>query len=708
MNAACHVIRISDHPPVVRFHSGRTILEEALEEDQWLTRYWTAEGRPYAPYEIWSQPSFRLEIDGNPVEHAWTSGRMSERTDQRQGCLHHVTQLLNDAAGIRLQIHTGLDGTPIITRWLEIANISEEPKAITGIFPLTTLIWARRSYHEFPPGGIEHPFVLGRFTRSDWSYEGWFKWENLVPGRRRVKCDKGQGFDDPFLVLRNEATGEHWIGHLAWSANWIMDFDVEKVDDTHDSLRFGMGPWSEKPQRVIAPGESVGSPSIHLGCVSADLDSAVGAMHDHIRGSVLPGIPKGRANRIQYSVPADQGYPKGSETGLDERTLLDNVDLATSLEAELFIVDAGWWDIAGEWTPSAKRLPRGLDPVIERARSKGLLFGLYAELEGGRGNWEDSEIYSAHPDWFGPKNVLDLTKPEVAEYVEGQLRGLIEGHDLDLFRLDYNPLFTHEGPSTERYGQEENNYWRYYEAFYAIFGRVRKRYPDLILQQAAAGGARNDLGTAGRFHESYLTDGLRVPHVLQVYSGLTMGLPPESLVIGLGADGGPARGHPMNLETNLRTMFTLSTPWIFAGMTAPSIDQMPEESIERFRHYVRIYRDFIRPVLPGCRVYHHSPVCARGGVESEPWFAMEYASRDRGRGWATIARIGPSDTDEYVIKPRGLTRGFDYNVTLDGTQERFRIDGRGLIAQGVPVRLEQIGSSELILFHRAGDGNEIV
>jgi hypothetical protein len=68
----------------------------------------------------------------------------------------------------------------------------------------------------------------------------------------------------------------------------------------------------------------------------------------------------------------------------------------------------------------------------------------------------------------GPKAILDLSKPEVASYVEAELTRIVDTYHLDLYRLDYNPFATFEGPSTDRYGFKESNYWRYYEAFYGL------------------------------------------------------------------------------------------------------------------------------------------------------------------------------------------------------------------------------------------------
>ncbi len=120
--------------------------------------------------------------------------------------------------------------------------------------------------------------------------------------------------------------------------------------------------------------------------------------------------------------------------------------------------------------------------------------------------------------------------------------------------------------------------------------------------------------------------------------------------------------------------------------------------LERFRHYADIYKKFIRPIMPTCKMYHHAPVSSTGGVESGGWFAVEYAAPDRSKGWATIIRIGTSDSPEYIFKPRGLDPGRTYRVTFDSTGCKATVAGMELIRDGIPVRLETLASSELLLF----------
>jgi alpha-galactosidase len=410
-----------------------------------------------------------------------------------------------------------------------------------------------------------------------------------------------------------------------------------------------------------------------------------------------------------------------------EESALRCVDVAAEIGTELFILDAYWWDVTPDWTPSRERFPKGLKPLISYVRDKGMRFGLYVEPEAGRaagqlGNIEQSTVYQEHPDWFGVKNVLRLALPEAAAWMESEICRLIEAYELDLLRIDFNPHFTYGGLISREKGIWESEYWRYYETLYAIYDRVHARYPQLVLQQCAAGGGRNDLAMVRRFHENYLTDGLSLPRELQIYSGVTLGLPPELLRILHGADGMGIVGKPLNLDTILRVSCTLAPPQIFTGAVAPSLEELADSRLDRFKRYITLYKEFIRPDLAGSLVYHHEPVSAGGGVESSPWFCVEFVSPNRDKGWVVVVRMRNGRGDAYVYKYNGekvdfseggelfgegaeyifRSRGLDpfkrYRVTYDSLDASGVMSGIEIRRGGLPVRLENAGMSELLRF----------
>ncbi len=709
----------ADHE--IRYISGKVTYIETLRGDRFVGRFWSAEA-PAGQQPLWDSDAFEIRIKEQPTPPSvagallstgwrWVAARELARAER--GARHFVVELSNEADPVTLKIHTLLDGTPVLTRWLEITNTSKKPLALTACFPWQGRLWAHGA-----------TFSLGSMSRNDVGFEGWFDWKSLRKGSNLITCRVGQGYNDPFFIVRNDSNGEYFIGHLAWSANWDIEFERDS------GLSFKAGPTAVNPLRVIAPGvtmppaysgghaefysgeiprgETVTTPTVHLGYVKGDFDAAVQAMHDHIRKSVSPPSRAERCHRIEYLMPGDSPLGFYLFDKFTAANIIKCVDVAAAIGVELFIVDAGWWDgdKQGDWTPSATRFPHGLEEVSNYVHQKGMHIGLYYEAE--RAYGKNSRVAKEHPDWIMPQYVLNMANPETAAWVESESTNLIERYKLDLFRVDYNPEFTFEGPSTYYHSPwatvgaedfrrlyetfEENSYWRYYEHTYGMYERLLKRFPDLILQQAAAGGARSDLGMALRFHEQFPTDWGALPHSLQTLSGMSAALPPETLVIPYSI----GDKNDTDLVTRLRATFTLGTPQIFTGVLAPSTEELKKELADSYRRYVNMYKTFIRPVLPTCKVYHHAPVNATGGVESGDWFAMEFGSPDGRKGWATIIRLSNSASESYLFKPKGLDGGRKYRVTFDNTGKSVGYEGSRLMREGIAVHLKPECASELL------------
>ncbi|MBI2844837.1 MAG: alpha-galactosidase [Armatimonadetes bacterium] len=679
----------------VRFTSGKTLCVEGLVDGIWSTRYWAADGRPNVlvscPYPEWftPQPAFYLEVKDDPAQPAkplsggweWVSGRELPRTER--GSRHFVVELANQSRPIAVRLHTLLDGTPFIVRWLDITNKSDKSVALSEVYPWSGRLW-----------GIVYNFEVGHQPTSVSPCDPPFGWTALPDGKTGVESVMGNGYDDPFFMVRRSDGAEYFVGYLAWSANWKLELECDRKESSPTvGLSFKFGPSAKNVLRVVSPGETVTTPAVHLGHLEGDFDEAVQAVHEHVRRSVRPPLRADRNCLIQYDAPADQGVHPNEK--FNEENVLKEIDLAAAVGVEMFIMDIGWYDVFGEWVPSQTRFPRGLGPIREYARSKGMLFGLQTEIEGGRGNWEKSRLMKEHPDWFGKQNMLYLDRSEVASYFEKEIMRVLGDSKPDLYRHEYIPGWTYEGLEVEREGFVENNYWRYYDSLYAIWDSVLKEYPDLIMQAVDNGGTRDDLANKSRFHETYFTES-EIPRGFVEYSGKSISLPPEMLIMGLGLS--QKRGP---LDTHLRMVFGIGVPHMVSSID-PTLDELTPERKERYLHYANIYKSFIRPIMPTCKVYHHAPVsAARGGaIVSRTWFAMEFASPDKTKAWATLARTGVSehDPDVFIFRPKGLSRSRTYQVTFDSEGEVVSIDGHRLMQDGLAIRLESNGESELLLF----------
>ena len=294
---------------------------------------------------------------------------------------------------------------------------------------------------------------------------------------------------------------------------------------------------------------------------------------------------------------------------------------------------------------------------------------------------------------------MNLAIPEAAAYMKSAVNGIIEQYQIDLFRHDFNAPRQGHGSQTPRDGFLEDDYWRHYDGFYEIFRAVHQKYPKVTLQQASGGGARFDLETAGVFQEQNTSDRAGMPYVYQMLSGLSVFMPPEILV---NPNGLANQQDLPDLDTTLRGAFALgNTPLIYNAMLPKSIETLTPAVREKYLHYVTLYKEFIRPLLSVCKVYHHAPVNGDGGVDSGNWFAMEFVSPEREKGWSTIIRLAGDTTIPYLFKPRGLDAGRKYRVKFDSSGREEVHLASELAQQGLSIRLAEGSASELLLIERA-------
>lgn len=687
----------------VRYVSGRAAYVEEFLKDQLVGRYWGGDGNANLSNQDWEYDAFEIRIKDQPKPPTmpgkllskgwrWISSTESPKTDR--GARHFVIRLSSSILPVTVMVHTLLDGTPIMTRYLELTNTSNKSVALTEVSPWSGQLWSG-----------DAPIMLGHSMRWDVRWEGWFGWTRLRPGTNVVEESRGLAYDDPYFVLHNETRGEYFFGELAWPVNYRMEFQ------NNDGLTFKVGPIAINALRVIRPGETIKTPAVHLGYIKGDFDSAVQAMHEHIRRSVLATLKPQRAYTIQYLIPEDWPMTVYRGEEFNEVNMKKCIDVAAAVGMETFILDGPMWGSAyGDWlVPNRQRYPNGLGPLVDYAHEKGMLFGLYVEPEGGREGytsaengatilpWSESKVFQEHPDWFvQPRSVLNLSIPDTAAYMESTLDQIIDHYKLDLYRHDFNAPLRREGSETVRDGFIESDYWRHYEAFFGAFERLHEKYPELILQQASGGGTRLDLATAQVFREQFTSDRATFPYVYRMLSGMSVYLPPEILV---NSNGMAYPKDLPDLDTILRGAYALgNTPMIFNATLPRRVEELKPEIREKFLHYSNIYKSFIRPLLPTCKVYHHAPVNATGGVESGDWFAMEFSSPDKRNGWATIIRLSKDASGPYVLKPKGLDPQRKYNVVFDNAGETKPFEGEILTRAGLSIEPKAGGASELVLF----------
>lgn len=686
-----------------RYGSGLAVYTERLVDGILLCAAYQDNGISiYDHAEFTDKPAFDLVIDGNSLYFDWEFVDFeSETFDSGEVC--GILKLRHQTQAISLLIRTFCCGNGFFRRSMEITNTSgSEAVGLTQFVPLKGCLWSMNdSLAENLRDNTVVPYSVGHFKDFWWSNEGNFDWQDipLNTGLFYAATLGQSGHSSPFFVLRNNLNGGYFVCHMGWSANWKTAFFADYKNDRHVhesivNLQFEIMPLSPSPARVIAPGETIDTPAVHFGIQHENFDSTIQKLHTYLRDSVLKQVGDG----LQPVIYNQAGYmqPNYLHPDMSEDGLLSEIDIAAALGAELFMVDAGWFsDIGKEWNPTTgdwyvgSCLPNDLFPVFDYARSKGMKYGLWVEIESA-GN--ESRLAKLHPDWFISRygkvkeRILDLAKPEVQEFVETEIIRLIERYQLDMFRLDYN-LLAFEGGFNLKDGRQENTLWRHVEAIYAIFDRIGKLYPQLQLENCASGGGRMDIGMVSRFTTSWSSDWFKMPRGLRVLNGLSMAFPPEYLnrTVGVFSGGG-------NVDTQMHVAI-MAHPTL-AGITRTLAVANPT-LMDTFRKYIQIYKEFIRPFHRTAKVYHHDPVIP--GADGSGWCALEYVSKDQKQAVAAVFRLINANEEVYHLKFRGLDQGCDYEVQVEPGGNVFSSSGERLTREGLEIRLDIALTSRLFM-----------
>ena len=713
--------------PVFCYRTGLTVYEEVFDKNRLVSAGWNCAGTPLnvlegmpirLEHDRFTRPwVFSVEADGETVDYDWEYAGFvkSEETVPANGAclLHGVITLKNRVVPLTAEVHTVLSGSAVFTRYIRFINTGSAPLKLNRIVPFGGGLeifydWVNYTSGE---GDKEKLYALGYMDNSHPCAEGLFRWRPLASGGTvvagRYASDR---FRYPMFMLKNIPLGRLWFAQLAYSGGFAFRFDLDAdlspggISDREGVaaafLGLQMALDSPAPQLVLLPGEGFATPEVYIGCVQGDLDDAVNMMHKHTRRAVFT-YPEPKENI------ATVGAGIGPERAMTREAVFHTIDTAALVGAESCIIDAGWYcpagqegalwyERVGDWLPDPQKHPDAFESIRARCREKGLKFGLWMECER---MGADTPVAKAHPDWYRTRylsgaetTVIDMANPAAAAWVESEVERVIETYGVEVFRLDYNVDYTAYVCRHTVGGLTESAGVRYYAALYAMFARLRKKYPRVIFENCAGGGGRCDLGMVKHFTHTWVSDYQIPPRSLAVTNGISMVLPPERidrLVSGM-------NGHlRASLDFTVRSaLFGKPTTNTFN----PLGSEMNGPALEFVRRSFALYKNFIRPYLTDGYIFHHTPELYEAHPKGRG--ILERASLDGARGVIGIfnlANVLPGQ-ESVTVYPRGMDAGKTYRVTLDNSGACFTAPGCELVSRGVRVRLPASLTSELIVY----------
>ena len=450
----------------------------------------------------------------------------------------------------------------------------------------------------------------------------------------------------------------------------------------------------------LLPGASFETPEAVLCHSDAGFGGLSRNMHSFVNDHIVPPYWKNRPRPVLYN------SWEGCVFDFNQHRLLDLANRARDLGCELFVLDDGWFGARnndkaglGDYTVNRKKLPNGMEGLSKRIRDKGLEFGLWFEPESVN---PDSDLYRAHPDWaltdrFQPiygrnQLLLDLTKPEVRDYIVDSICPILDNSRISYVKWDMNRHSIALGAKAHAFVL----------GLYDVLRRIFGPRPGILLESCSSGGNRFDLGMMCFSPQVWTSDDTDPIERLTIQTGCSY-LYPQS-VMGAHVSAAPhaqtLRTTPLNTRGNVAFFGCLGYELDLKHLL-PVEEKEIKEQIAFYKQYRHIfqYGTFSRTehgwqVSDGTTTLagvFHGLVPAAPGYERLRLSGLKKDKRYRVYSLAQVIRVGQfGNLLKHVapvnIDPNGqLLRLADRHFTLPGGAEELTVSGAALMS-GILLR----------------------
>ena len=467
----------------------------------------------------------------------------------------------------------------------------------------------------------------------------------------------GTGSYAPWYALYNRETRQGCFVGWDYFGHWTSSFALDARGQVSASLDVA------GYKNTLEPGQSINTPKSFVGLFRDDLDNAGNEcldwqyryMWDYTREGWFPAI-----RMLGYWMKGTGwGQPGVSWTGgnpdLDStfRKVFRVTDLMQYTGADVYHRDWGWWDRAGDWNgPDFKTTINYL-----RKHDMGQLIYAFlytVDLE--------SKVAKEHPDWL-LGSTLDMSKPEVVDFMKGQLDTFADRWGDFEWRNDSFFTAQRDGADTPMLGQDEG--------LRQVIRGFLDKHPKCAFQAVNGGGNYGGYDYVSYASSFSFSDG--AVGILRNYYASLLFPPDKTSDI-------PDVWNPDKYDkATWRGLLCINF-----DMTGDTWDSA---KLEGLRELIDIYHYLQSKGVVGRWVHVYRPVIQG----DDPTMYLQRLSRDNERGIIIPKRPAPGPV---TIKPKGLTPEGKYLVSFQESNASETRTGADLMADG--IKIEKMSAGELI------------
>ena len=409
-----------------------------------------------------------------------------------------------------------------ITRSVKIKNNGQRME-------LTSALSANVDFYGMPQSDILH-------LDGTWARECAISRNPIVCGNQNVASRYGcsSSMHNPFIAICDKGASENhgnvYGFSLVYSGNFSAGIEVNPYNCGRAYI--GINPFNFN--YVLEHGEEFQTPE----AVLVYSDKGLGGMSRIYHKAYRTRLCRGKyrdANRFILINNWEATY-----LDFNEEKIVSIAKKASEIGIDTMVLDDGWYGERGncdsglgDWYENKNKLPNGLPALASKINDLGMHFGLWFEPEMVNPN---SDLFRAHPDWalqvkgrtstlFRNQLTLDLSRQEVCEYVIDAVTNVLNKANIEYVKWDMNRYMTEAGSlelPAERQGEVMH---RYMLGLYYILETLTQRFPNVLFEGCASGGARFDPGILHYMPQVWTSDDSDAVERLNIQYGTSIVYP---------------------------------------------------------------------------------------------------------------------------------------------------------------------------------------
>jgi len=495
----------------------------------------------------------------------------------------------------------------------------------------------------------------------------------------------------------------------AWSGNWHITL-APTANGTLVSA--GISPW--KFGHELQVGRPFEAPAVFI---STGSDSEAAAVS--MQRAMSQRIPRSEASEA-IPVEWNHWWPYRDQE-ISEEVFLANVEQAKAAGIEICTLDAGWfgpseidskwWDYRGDFfDQNTARFPKGVRWLSDETRKRGVKFGIWLEIEAiglsAHTRTDKPEILARRDD--DPPNRTHDTRPHDPEdpgflgyicfgsaagrqHALDTLENLVKISGCEWLKIDFNINPGAGCSCTDHDHGPGDGLYAHVRGLYQIFDTFRARHPEVIVENCASGGLRNDAGLAQHMHCAFLSDPDWPTHHLACVHGASQMLPPAAILnftFSQWMEKGNTPEQTLALASDEMTDDRFDNVVLAAFPHRMGISWRLPDLAPRLKHRLKrlldVYKGTVREFVRTGVTHRLTDTPLRSGAgEVAPAFQLESGDRHLVVG----VRLDYQTGKGIAARPVGLDAAGTYRVrdlALDATAEALVVSGADLMRSGLP------------------------